>query len=453
MRIFPLLILALGLHGCTGGTVPSTDTLGAPEGDASTVTFADSGSPTDPPTTNVDAGVTTPDSDPTVEEPDPPNGPPCILGQKEDFESCCDLAPARCVPTENVEAGLQGLFGSCGDSHICVAETLFEKKGSYVNKSCTSILGAQGACSTTCSPNMAGFLNTLPQDVCDEGELCAPCVSPLNGEETGACSTFVCTGEYGDGEGPAEPIKPQASCENLPEEPLVDVSMFPTCCEGARCVPDALVDPAMAADLDSCDGGSCVPEAFVAYAGFFKPETCSVAGAPGRCLSTCLPNVAAVADLLSQDVCADHHVCSPCCDPTTGENTGACDVACDSFTEDGGVCEVKFDTCCNDSGHCMPLEMIPDKNLKSLKKMGCQKEFRCVPDEQSDPTFEPITCENILLIPFVGEFPYEGVCLSQCLKIPLDILIGSGNCPNTHDCVPCTDPFTGQATDAPGCDG
>ena len=48
--------------------------------------------------------------------------------------------------------------------------------------------------------------------------------------------------------------------------------------------------------------------------------------------------------------------------------------------------------------------------------------------------------------------PYTGVCLSKCLKIPMDILIWSGSCPSTHDCVPCVDPLSGQPTGAPGCE-
>ena len=48
--------------------------------------------------------------------------------------------------------------------------------------------------------------------------------------------------------------------------------------------------------------------------------------------------------------------------------------------------------------------------------------------------------------------PYEGVCLSKCLVLPMDFLIWSGSCPSTHDCVPCTDPLSGGPTGAPGCE-
>jgi hypothetical protein len=161
--------------------------------------------------------------------------------------------------------------------------------------------------------------------------------------------------------------------------------------------------------------------------------------------------VAENADNLPQDVCADNELCSPCCDPITGENTGACDVQCDTFTADGGVCEVAFDLCCSGAGHCLPEEIIPEADLESLDGKGCSAGERCVPDEQTDPDFVPLTCDNTLVIPFIGEFPYEGVCLSKCLKIPLDFLIWSGTCPGTHDCVPCTDPMSGKPTGAPGC--
>jgi len=456
------LCVAFTLLACDGSTDPLNEpNSGSHEVDGASYSFPDhdstsvNGQPNDQNPGNNGDGTQSPVDPPADPEVDPPSDPEieggaCVLGQPTDYESCCDLADSRCVPKDQVEAGLHGLFASCEEGSVCVAAGLFTKSGTYTNVACSSIMGAQGACTSKCSPSMAGFLDILPQDTCDEGELCAPCVSPLTGEETGACHSFTCTGDFGQSEVESEnePVAPQASCENLPEEPLVDPAMFPTCCDGARCVPENLVDAELAGDLDSCAGGLCVPDAYVAYAGFFKPKTCAgPGGSEGRCLSTCLPSVAEKADLLPQDICEDNEVCAPCCDPLTGENTGACDSACDSWTEDGGVCEeVEYELCCKGAGQCLPEDMIPEGDLDSVAKKGCQKGNRCVPDEMSDPTFQPLTCQNNLVIPFIGEYPYEGVCLSKCLKIPLDFLIFSGTCPNTHDCVPCTDPLSGTVS-------
>jgi hypothetical protein len=455
-RYVTLLLIFLA-SGCE----QAPDAVGTPDAlqgpDATTYVFPDAqSSPSDTGFVAPDEGANTPDPTPSDDPTAPPTteGGACVSGEPDDYPSCCDLADTRCVPKDQVEAGLHSLFASCEEGSVCVAVGLFTKSGTYSNTSCSSIMGAEGACTTKCSPSMAGFLDVLPQDSCQADELCAPCVSPLTGQETGACHSFSCTGDFGGStaEPETDPLPPQASCENLPEEPLVDPTMFPTCCEGARCVPDNLVDAELAKDLDSCAGGLCVPEDYVAYAGFFKPQTCSGPGGEGRCLSKCLPGVAEKADLLSQDVCKDDEVCAPCCDPLTGENTGACDSACDSWTADGGVCqEVEYDLCCSGEGHCLPEEIIPEGDLQSVVKKGCSQGNRCVPDEMSDPTFQPLTCENNLVVPFIGEFPYEGVCLSKCLKIPLDFLIWSGTCPQSHDCVPCDDPLTGKPTGAPGC--
>ena len=461
------LIATLLLAGCDEASQPTVETDAFPsQSDSSSWRTSDEGTvASDPANRREDrrneAPTDSPRSQPSNEPPvEPPfesdlEGGPCVLGDVEEYGSCCELADARCVPKENVEAGLHGLFSPCGDDSVCVSKALFKKSGTYKNTACASVMGAEGACTSKCSPSMAGFLDILPQDTCSDGELCAPCVSPLTGEETGACQPFTCTGDFGESEATSESsaVAPQASCENLPEEPLVDPAMFPSCCDGARCVPENLVDAELAGDLDACPGGLCVPDDYVAYAGFFKPKTCAgPGGAEGRCLSRCLPDVAEKAELLPQDVCEDSEVCAPCCDPLTGENTGACDSACDAWTENGGVCEeVEYDLCCNGAGQCLPEEVIPEGDLDSLTKKGCTKGNRCVPDEMSDPTFEPAVCQNTLVVPFVGEYPYEGVCLSKCLKIPFDFLIFSGTCPQTHDCVPCLDPITGQATGAPGC--
>jgi hypothetical protein len=79
--------------------------------------------------------------------------------------------------------------------------------------------------------------------------------------------------------------------------PIYDPSSFDACspsCGGAHCVPSEIVPSGIQSLLASCTDGLCAPDPIIAAAGQFVPNTCtSIAGAEGRCLSTCLPAVAA----------------------------------------------------------------------------------------------------------------------------------------------------------------
>ena len=44
-----------------------------------------------------------------------------------------------------------------------------------------------------------------------------------------------------------------------------------------------------------------------------------IAGAEGRCLSTCLPAIASEAELLPQSVCPTGTRCAPCYNPTAAD--------------------------------------------------------------------------------------------------------------------------------------
>ena len=203
--------------------------------------------------------------------------------------------------------------------------------------------------------------------------------------------------------------------------------------------------------LDVCPDGKsvCVPDPFITSMGFFVPDSCELPGGiEGRCLSTCLPNVAEQMDLLPQATCKPNERCSPCCDPTTGVSTGACDVGCDvGFA--GGECGLpEYEACCGGEGHCIPEALIPADKLKSLDKKGCGKGTRCVPDLLQDPNYQPPTCSTS--IPFL-DVSYDGVCLPKCLKVPLGFAMGKGNCGAGDQCVPCNDPWVGLPLGAPGC--
>jgi hypothetical protein len=414
-------------------------------------------------------GVTAPQPDTTnAEDPGPPEthnetslaedsqaappsgtGAKCITTAVDDLPTCCPDNPSRCVPEAAVAPVFATLFSTC-DGGFCIPESLFQTQGTHEPLACTSALGAEGVCITVCNPQVAAFASLLPQDICADGELCSPCVNPLDGQPTNACQSFSCDADA-EPKPPADPPgppTPTGSCEDPPTTPIISAGVFPDCCEGAHCVPAGLVDDELQANLNPCEGGYCVPDLFIETGGFFTAESCVLPGeVEGRCLSDCLPLIIEQGEFLPQSTCAEAHRCAPCCNPMTGEPTGACDIGCDIGPVDG-ICEAAYETCCKeDDGHCLPNELIPPEQADLLKKNGCQKGFSCVPDILQDSSHQPQSCTGTILL---GP-DYTGVCLPKCLKIPFDLFIGTGSCPSDDDCVPCADPFSGEPSGAPGC--
>ena len=83
-----------------------------------------------------------------------------------------------------------------------------------------------------------------------------------------------------------------------------------------------------------------MPDTLIETGGNFILPTCtSVFGAEGRCLSTCVPQLADTADSLPQDICDENERCTPCFDPLQdgAPPTGACELSCvfDSRVSDG----------------------------------------------------------------------------------------------------------------------
>jgi hypothetical protein len=398
------------------------------------------------PTNDANVPIFTPDTTKPPTNP-PASGPACVDVSLGALPTCCDSGPARCVPADQVAPRIVSFLQPCADGSICVPENIFGLKGEYTPLECTSVGGVPGACMTRCLPGVQGFIGLLPQAICAEGDVCIPCVNPLDGQETGVCQSFDCSPDavVPDPEPPPDPL----SCDNLPTEPVIDASIFPECCDGAHCIPNEFVPTDLLSALTPCPGGAsaCIPDEFVETGGFFTPVLCSAPGAlEGRCLSSCLSFVAEQGDILKKQTCQGNTLCVPCCDPFTGAPTGACDIGCDTGLQ-VGICQIAFDPCCNGVGHCIPVELIPAEQLENLNDDGCPSNYRCVPDVFTDPNFKGTACSAE--IPFVAS--YTGVCLPKCLDIPLDFLIGSGTCGGNDDCVPCVDPVSGQPTGAPGC--
>ena len=393
---------------------------------------------------------------PAPAPPSPPTPPPagggCTPSDPSTLTACCDDGEAYCRPVGSVPPELVDRLASCGGGEVCVpAEYL---GGGYDPAPCASLGGAEGACVSLCVAEVQKLAGLLPQATCADGERCAPCIDPTNGEPSGACDPILCEepdppasppsggGGGGGGGGVGPP-----SCDNPPAEPMLDPNIFPACCPGAHCVPNALIPGDMQGMLSTCDADNlCVPDTFIAYGGLKVPDKCtSVAGMEGRCTSTCIPQIAEQADLLPTDICGAGEVCAPCCDPFTGQASGACDSPCDVGPA-AGFCEVVFTPCCSDiEGHCVPSSEVPSAQQGNLEP--CDNGLLCVPDVMQDLSFKGGPCYGSIL--FMGD--YFGVCLPKCLKLPMEFMLDTSGCAPGWVCAPCKDPFFGASTGAPGC--
>jgi hypothetical protein len=383
----------------------------------------------------------------------PWTGPPVI--DPKILPACAPACGgAHCVPGEVVPAALQPLLAVCPGG-FCAPDPLIETAGETLLKSCTSIAGAEGRCLSTCLPEIAGKAGLLPKDSCATGEVCAPCFDPTADDPkapTGAC-TIGCD----------QPKQPPLilSCP-WTGPPIIDAGMFPACspaCGGSHCLPASLVPSTLQALLAPCTDGFCAPDTFIESAGKFVPKKCtSVAGAEGRCLSMCLPEVSSKSTLLPTDVCATDERCVPCYDPTSDNPTaptGACSIGCDMATAPPVLltCPWKgppvidptiFPACSPacDGSHCVPKDLVPEAERALLAR--CTGGY-CVPDPitASDNNWVPPSCTSI-----AGA---EGRCLTDCLpEVASQPLLPQSTCAAGSKCVPCYDPTSGEPTVATG---
>jgi hypothetical protein len=369
--------------------------------------------------------------------------------------ACAKGGAARCVPKDKIPASLATQLESC-EAGACVPDDLV-KSGGAAPPTCQSAFG-EGRCMNLCVPEVASKATLLTRgnaSECGEDERCVPCLNPLkNNEPTGVCEigkapAAECNQQQGPAASTGGAAPTNIACPYT-GPPIVDVKTFPSCGDGARCVPTTLVPATSAGQLAKCDQGLCAPEKSIAAGGQYLPKTCkSLAGAEGRCLNVVIPAVASQKATLPQDVCDANERCTPCFSPADGKDTGACkSVSCDAPKQPA----VTFKGCCEDDGvmfgKCVPKSMVPASSQDKLDDEGCvQGAELCAPKENLDPTFKPQTCTANNF--FAG--PYSGVCVSDCIDFSFIEAIGTskGNCQDHFTCVPCE--RDGQPTGAPGC--
>jgi hypothetical protein len=120
----------------------------------------------------------------------------------------------RCVPAElaGSASSQAGLLPKCDDgSSLCIPVKIAETGGNFKFNACTSMLdpNMKGACVPTCivdtvMPGIAATLMGLGGAGCGMGEVCTPCVSPLDMQPTMACDLLSCGPGGGDDAGSEE---------------------------------------------------------------------------------------------------------------------------------------------------------------------------------------------------------------------------------------------------------
>ena len=212
--------------------------------------------------------------------------------------------------------------------------------------------------------------------------------------------------------------------------------------------------------LAPCSGGGfCTPDTVIASADNFVPPSCvSIAGAEGRCVSTCLPWVAARAALLPKVGCAAGTVCAPCFDPLATDPTtptGACSLGCDVPSQPPTTLTCPWSgppvldpttlpTCGCNGAHCLPAAGVP-VGVQSMLNT-CAGGF-CTPDTiiKSGGNGAAISCA-----PYAGVTTAAGGrCVSSCLPVVAqNPTLETSSCATGTKCAPCADPFTGADTGA-----
>jgi hypothetical protein len=387
---------------------------------------------------------------------------------KAGLPKCSMDCAMHCVPADSVPQAVATNLDMCdsnGTPGLCLPDVGIEQGASFMPQSCTSSVGkAPGVCLTKCIPRVANDPQAalLGQDGCRDDELCVPCINPISHMSTGACSLL---GPHcGDGGVSSSDDAGAAMCPYT-GPPLIDPKTLSPCapaCAGAHCVDATLVSAAQQALLAMCMAngkpGFCAPDDLIEAGGNIIPKSCkSVAGAEGRCLSTCLEPVAAQAKVLPKDVCADGTLCAPCFNPTASDPTaptGACSIGCDKPKDpplvlmcpwDGKtqVVDPKTFAACG-CGHCLPTALVPAAQ-QSLLSM-CAGGGYCAPDTfiESGGKFVPKTCSSV-----AGA---EGRCLPSCLppiaaqaaQLPKDV------CAAGEKCAPCYNPVASDPSKPTG---
>jgi hypothetical protein len=225
--------------------------------------------------------------------------------------TACGDGAGHCYPKSKMPAAAGDKMAACDKAgEVCVQDAILEAGGGKLKSCKVEVLsGAAGACITVGTMPEGSDKDqakaNLKQDVCDAGEVCAPCTNPLQGNaDTGICgavgvSDTECAGGSSTASGSTTTTAPA-----------------PSCCGGkGSCLAASVVGEA-GKDMtqDSCSAGLvCAPQSLVTN----KAQTCKAGVILGKgiCMNGCfndmLQNLGGI--LLDKgDTCADDDLCVPC---------------------------------------------------------------------------------------------------------------------------------------------
>jgi hypothetical protein len=288
--------------------------------------------------------------------------------------------------------------------------------------------------------------------------------STAMGGTTGTGGTTVSVG----GQSSASDIKIVGSttlCMGaMPMIPMTQVSSCSSMtCTGAHCLPmDQIPMGTDITQLAKCPDMTsyCTPDDYIATQGKFLVKTCtSLEGAEGRCISTCIPQVAKQIDQLPKDVCMDSERCAPCYNPIDGTNTHACDQGCDMIKNTTPVTFAKCGIYAMDSsktpkGLCVPKSLVP-MNLQGIPQDTCASDHLCAPIEKvKDLSYNFPTCmpggAAALLGLMKNMAGQVGGCVPPYLAGSNASLLTADVCTGGDLCAPCTNPLSTPANQPTG---
>jgi hypothetical protein len=344
-------------------------------------------------------------------------------------------AKGRCVPGAAL-GSFKGTFeqATCEGDAECVPDEVV-KAGSKVQlKKCTGILGSEGRCFwplAKAAVENYDLLKPSSKD-CPDDMVCAPCINPLDKKPTGVCELGggggggACSNAAGKQQPASASAPAAATCPQV--DPIIDTKAFPqdVCSSNMLCVPASATGDLAKLLKDCKDGGKCAPTKMVARAGNYVPKTCrSLADAEGRCLNVGIPDVAAQSTLLPRADCDPDELCTPCFDPRTGADTGACHAApCDAPKEP----KKTLAQCCGGRGQCVPPSLAAD-SASLLAKETCSGDALCAPNELVGSA-TPKKCS-------AGFGLVSGICVSKCAIDTLAASFLQGDCADGDMCAPC----------------
>lgn len=252
--------------------------------------------------------------------------------------------------------------------------------------------------------------------------------------------------------------------EKCPDAPLQELPLdtFAPCtmnaCNGAHCIPKQLLEAAgipapTQSLLGACADTStlCVPDDYAKPFGKFRAKTCtSLGGAEGRCISTCIPKVNGLMDVLPKADCGQNEVCAPCYNPNDGKPTGACSQGCDPGPSPATTANpYKFQTCQGTSGVCAPIDVIPPILRTQLVAYTCPEGTLCAPIAKTqDLTYNFPKC--VPSNPFVqvlasnGPNGQVGGCVPAWLSdanLLEAVFMAQDTCAAGEKCAPCYNPL------------